>query len=168
MKKRIISIAIVIILVVSLIPTCFAYYEGSPTTPSISRPWYGIVLEDCNIRQSNSTDSLIVGSASKNSYVHIVGKNLSWYEVQYLNDGTTGYILGDLLSVPSGTHYYVVANTNVQFRSTPSTSGTRLATIFEGESFPRRYNSGNWVYGVYANKCGYSHGDYVDGELATD
>lgn len=59
-------------------------------------------------------------------------------------------------------------NANVQFRSTPSTSGSVYATIFDGESFPRRFNSGNWVCGVYATNTGYSHGDYVDGELRAD
>lgn len=168
MRKRLFAIVLVIALVVSMIPTCFAYYTASATRPTLSKPWYGIILEDCNIRQSYSTSSTIVGSAVSDSYIHIVGKFADWYEVQFKNDGTTGYIRSDLINVSSGTHYYVVANTNVQFRSAPSTSGTVRATIFSGESFPRRFNSGNWVCGVYANNTGYSHGDYVDGELRTD
>lgn len=168
MKKRLFAILLVVALTVSMIPTCFAYYTASDTRPTLSKPWYGTVVEDCNIRQSYSTSSTIVGSAESGSYIHIVGKYVDWYEVQFKNDGKTGYIRSDLINVSSGTHYYVVANTNVQFRSAPSTSGTVRATIFDGEAFPRRFNSGNWVCGVYANNTGYSHGDYVDGELRTD
>lgn len=168
MKKRILVILMVAVLTVAMIPTCSAYYTASDTAPTVSKPWYGVVNEACNIRQSPSTSSTIVSSAESGSYIHIVGKNGNWYEVQFENSGTTGYIRSDLLNVSSGTHYYVVANTNVQFRSAPSTSGTALATIFSGESFPRRYNSGNWVCGVYAKNMGYSHGDYVTGELSTD
>lgn len=73
----------------------------------------------------------------------------------FKNDGTTGYIRSDLINVSNGTHYYVVANTNVQFRSAPSTSGTVRATIFSGESFPRRFNSGNWVFICKAIRSGH-------------
>lgn len=168
MKRRFFAILLVIVLAVAMMPTCFAYYTASETKPTVSKPWYGTVSEDCNIRQSNSTSSKVVGSATSGSYIHIVGKNGNWYEVQFENTGTTGYIRSDLLNVSTGKHYYVVANANVQFRDAPSTSGTALATIFDGESFPRRFNSGNWVCGVYAKNTGYSHGDYVDGELSTD
>ena len=170
MKKRLFAILLVVALTVSMIPTCFAYYTASDTAPTPSKPWYGIVNaeEGCNIRQSNSTGSPIVGSLADGTYIHIVGKNRDWYEVQYTNTGKTGYIRSDLLSVMGSPHYYVVANANVQFRSSPSTSGAVYATIFDGESFPRRFNSGNWVCGVYATNTGYSHGDYVDGELRTD
>ena len=170
MRKRLFAIVLALALAVSMIPTCFAYYTASAAGPTPSQPWYGIVkeAEGCNIRQSNSTDSQIVDSLAKGTYVHIVGKNQKWYEVQYTNSGKTGYIRSDLLTVMGSPHYYVVANANVQFRSTPSTSGSVYATIFDGESFPRRFNSGNWVCGVYATNTGYSHGDYVDGELSTD
>ena len=170
MKKRLLTILLALALAVSIIPTCFAYYTASDTRPTPSQPWYGIVKEEkgCNIRQSNAEDSTYLGSLAQGTYVHIVGVNWDWYEVQYTNNGKTGYIRSDLLSVMGSPHYYVVANANVQFRSTPSTSGSVYATIFDGESFPRRFNSGNWVCGVYATNTGYSHGDYVDGELRAD
>ena len=170
MKKRLFAIVQALALAVSMIPTCFAYYTASDTRPTPSQPWYGIVKaeEGCNIRQSNAEDSTYLGSLTKGTYVHIVGKNWNWYEVQYTNTGLTGYIRSDLLSVMGSPHYYVVAKSDVRFRSSPSTSGDIYATIFNGESFPRRFNSGNWVCGVYAIHTGYSHGDYVNGELSTD
>ena len=107
MKKRLFAIVLALALAVSMIPTCFAYYTASDTRPTPSQPWYGIVKaeEGCNIRQSNAEDSTYLGSLTKGTYVHIVGKNWNWYEVQYTNTGLTGYIRSDLLSVMGSQHY---------------------------------------------------------------
>ena len=81
MKKRLFAIVLALALAVSMIPTCFAYYTASDTKPTPSQPWYGIVKaeEGCNIRQSNAEDSTYLGSLTKGTYVHIVGKNWNWY-----------------------------------------------------------------------------------------
>ena len=109
MKKRLLTILLALALAVSMIPTCFAYYTASDTRPTPSQPWYGIVKEEkgCNIRQSNAEDSTYLGSLAQGTYVHIVGVNWDWYEVQYTNNGKTGYIRSDLLSVMGSPHYYV-------------------------------------------------------------
>lgn len=169
MKKKMFALILTIVMMISVMPNSFAYFSTTTSaTPTTKAPQWGVTNCDCNIRSSNSVSSSTVGGLDNGTYVQIVGKAGAWYEVMYTYTCRTGYVRSDLIDVGSGTKYYVKATSNVNFRAGPSTSSTKYAEIYRDEYFPRRYNTGNWVYGIYATTLGYAHGDYVVGELASD
>lgn len=71
--------------------------ETNFTTTPLDITMYA--TKQCNIRKGPSTDNDIIGTLLQAEGIHITGRvdDLNWYEVS-LNDGSTGYVSGGLLT----------------------------------------------------------------------
>lgn len=157
MKKKLLSMLLVLVMVVCVFPaSAFAYNAGSASSTS---PWYG----ECSgsgvrIRQSASTSSNILGQIDKYQPIEIIGvPNTSWYKVRYNENGDIGYIYSQYLAVRKTTYGRVLGITGVDMEK--GINGEYITHVAYNNYMPYYslyyYNDNPWAYCVFGMTTGY-------------
>lgn len=157
-SKRIISLVLVLVLLVSTI-SISAAARGDIK--------YGIAFitgSGLRLRAKASTSSSILDSASKGEVAVVVSKQGEWYKVIY--NLQEGYMHSDYLSVLTRENaelgYGKVNGTSVNLRSGPSTAYKAVAQANKGDkAYIIGLNQG-WYKVIYGEKICYIRSDYMD------
>ncbi len=115
-----------------------------------------------NVRSSASTGGAKVASLSKGSYVTLISKSGSWWQVEYAK-GKYGYCHADYISTVSGTATTVKTQSGaLNVRSGPGTNYSKSGTLAKGETVIVLSTSGNWSRVLYhGTKTGYVSAQYL-------
>lgn len=165
--KKLKKISMVLICIMSLMMSVIMVSAAEQSyIYSTNNPGYGVVTATTglNVRESASTTATIKTSLAFNSYIMIIGQSGNWYYVQYDANGSTGYVSKDYVDDQSNPYILQVLldDGTLNFRSTPSTSGTRLASIPNGKMIPYHSTySTDWIAAVYGNDLGYVSAAWV-------
>lgn len=115
-----------------------------------------------NVRSSNSTNSAVVASLEKNSFVTLISKTGSWWRVEYAKS-RYGYCHADYIAELSGSP--MVVNTqsgSLNVRSGPSTAYAKTGSLSKGEKVIVLSSSGTWKRILYhGTKIGYVSSQYL-------
>lgn len=115
-----------------------------------------------NIRSSASTSSPVVGSLRKGSYITLLSKSGSWWQVEY-GKGMYGYCHGDYITIVQGTPTRVsTQSANLNVRTGPGTSYAVQDRLPKGEIVLFLYEKGDWSRVLYhGTKTGYVSTQYL-------
>lgn len=153
MKKRLVSVLLVLILFLSVqITANAAYAEGTV--------WGGWLV----LRAEPSYSGNIIASYPTGTVVSVTGKIGSWYEVT-TPDGKTGYMYGNWLKIkgevseriPAGAAVYVTSGNgaNVRLRTGPAQSYSILGSFAPGTKATMLNYGTNWSMIKIGNLNGY-------------
>lgn len=97
--------------------------ETNFTTTPLDITMYA--TQQCNIRRGPSTANDIIGTLLQAEGIHITGRvdDLNWYEVS-LNDGSTGYVSGKLLTETKPTVQVEASNPTTQEKAVLQSNNT--------------------------------------------
>lgn len=117
-----------------------------------------------NVRAGASTGSAVVASLKKGSYITLLQRSGSWWQVEYAK-GRTGYCHADYITIVEGTPAQVTTNSDgLNVRSGPGTGYNRVAWLAMGETVLRLSTSGGWSRVLYhGTKTGYVSAQYLFG-----
>lgn len=120
-----------------------------------------------NVRSGPSSDGKVLGSLQKGSYVTLLRKSGSWWQVEYAR-GKTGYCHGDYISAVSAGERVVRLNGGtLNVRMGPGTGYARVASLNNGERVMVLSQSGGWSKILYhGTGTGYVSSQYLDGGSA--
>ena len=157
-SKRIISLVLVLVLLVSTV---------SITAAAKGDIKHGIAFvtgSGLRLRSKASTSSSILDSASKGEVAVVVSKQGEWYKVIY--NLQEGYMHSDYLSVATKENvelgYGSVNGSAVNLRSGPSTSYKAVAKANKGDkAYIIGLNEG-WYKVIYDEQICYIRSDYLD------
>ena len=128
---------------------------------------YGYVVNcknSVNVRSGAGTNNGIIGAAPKSYVYQILGKNGSWYKIQYKAD-TVGYIHESYFSKATSdtTKKATVANCDewVNVRSAATTSSAKLGQAKLGETFTYLKTMNSYVMVIYNGRVGCIHKNYA-------
>lgn len=130
-------------------------YVGAVTTGS----------GNLNVRKSASTNSAVLTSLKKGSYVTLISKSGSWWKVEYAQN-KYGYCHADFITPVEGKPVQVVTpDRNVlNVRSGPGTSYSRIATVNHGDIVMVRSTANDWSRIIYhGTKLGYVSSHFLPG-----
>ncbi len=115
-----------------------------------------------NVRAKASTGSAVVSTLRKGSYITLISKSGSWWQVEY-GKGQYGYCHGDYITVVQGTPVTVATQSGpLNVRSGAGTSYTRVASLAKGEAVLKLTTSGGWTRVLYhGTKTGYVSSQYL-------
>lgn len=121
-----------------------------------------------NVRSSASTSAATVATLSKGSYVTLIAKSGSWWQVEYAK-GKYGYCHANYISSVSGSAVTVkTQSTGLNVRSGAGTSYAKVGTLYKGETVIVLSSSGGWSRIVYhGTKTGYVSSQYLSSNYAT-
>lgn len=120
-----------------------------------------------NVRASASSGSSVVATLKKGSYVTLIGKSGSWWQVEY-GKGQYGYCHADYITIVEGTPVIVKVSDSLNVRSGAGTSYSRVASLYNGETVLRLSTSGGWSRVLYhGTKTGYVSAQYLSGSTNT-
>ena len=117
-----------------------------------------------NVRSTPSTSGSVVGTVANGQTVKITAKNGSWYKI---SSPIAGYVHGDYIQITStgdvaysATGKVINISSRLNVRSTPSTSGSVVGTIGNGQVVNITAKNGSW-YKISSPMTGYVHSDYI-------
>lgn len=117
-----------------------------------------------NVRSGAGTNNGIIGTAPKSYVYQILGKNGSWYKIQYKAD-TVGYIHESYFSKATSdtTKKATVANCDewVNVRSAATTSSAKLGEAKLGATYTYLKTMNNYVMVIYNGRVGCIHKNYA-------
>lgn len=120
-----------------------------------------------NVRASASSGASVVATLKKGSYVTLIGKTGSWWQVEY-GKGQYGYCHADYITIVEGTPVTVKVSDSLNVRSGAGTSYSRVASLYNGETVLRLSTSGGWSRVLYhGTKTGYVSAQYLSGSTDT-
>lgn len=139
-----------------------------------------------NLRDKAGMDGNVIALIPDGTEVKILGKDGTWYQVEY--DGKTGYCAGEYLKGSKGSSsdekksaaddpnaYTVVdAPSGLNVREAPSMDAKVIGALANGEKVKVTKDAGGgWFEVDYDGKTGYCYGDYLkapegSGEKASD
>ncbi len=151
------------VLVIAMISTFVVFSASAAGTIAYGAGTVSASL--LNIRSGPRTNNKILGTIDNGEKVIILEKSTSdWYRVNY--DGTVGYVASRYLSnVFTAENFDAegkVNDTDVRYRSGPSTSDTILGVIPKGAKVEINGINNGWYKLVYNGKTGYMRSDYID------
>lgn len=157
MKKklfRIISTALVLMLILSIIPAGATAADSSSSAGVISVSWGSL-----NVRSSPSASGTILTSLTKGTYVTLLSKSGNWWRVEYAK-GRYGYCSADYVAEVSSNNARATAPLNV--RSGPGTNYGVIDWLSSRQEVVILSSSGNWRK-VLCNgtKVGYASATYL-------
>ena len=156
MRKILFSILFLLILVVAIQPqktqaATMDSYAGAVTTAAGS----------LNVRSAPSTNSQVLGSLKKGSFVTLLNRSGSWWLVEF-SKGQTGYCHVDYITPVQGTPRQVQAESALTVRSGPGTSYAPTGYLSRGEVVLQLTGSGGWSRILYhGTKTGYVSSRYL-------
>lgn len=120
-----------------------------------------------NVRSGASSESAVVASLAKGSYVTLISKSGSWWYVEYAS-GKFGYCHADYITSVSGSPATVSTNSgNLNVRSGAGTSYARVAALPKGETVIVLSASNGWSRILYyGTKTGYVSSQYLSSAYA--
>ena len=141
--------------------------SGGSTGTDTAATGYGYVVNcnnSVNVRSGAGTNNGIIGAAPKSYVYQILGKNGSWYKIQYKAD-TVGYIHESYFSKATSdtTKKATVANCDewVNVRSAATTSSAKLGQAKLGETFTYLKTMHSHVMVIYNGRVGCIHKNYA-------
>lgn len=128
------------------------------------------VTTNLNVRSSNSTDSLIIGSLSVSDVVYRILTYGKWDLVKCNN--MVGYVYNEYLDYSAGEykdeyhhqeyHDLVLTTANLNFRTGPGTDNDVMNILPVGTELKVAAKTNNdWLLVQHNGNFGYVHGDYV-------
>ena len=158
LSRRIITFALILALLLSV---------TSIQATAAGNIMYGIGFttgSNLRLRSQPSTGSAVVDVAAKNEVVVVVGKTGDWYHVIY--NLQQGYMHKNYVSVLTRENaelgYGKVNGSNVNLRTTPSTSGRAVGRAAKGEKvYILGLNTG-WYKVIWKTSICYIRSDFVD------
>lgn len=117
-----------------------------------------------NVRAQPGSDSPVVASLKKGSYITLLEKSGFWWRVEY-GKGKYGYCHVDYITVVQGSPIQVSTGiTALNVRSGPGTDYSRVGTLDKGETVLLLKSDGAWSRVLYGGtKTGYVSGKYLSG-----
>ena len=153
--------------------------EIIPTTPVTEEPEItdeikynmAIVTTGLNVRASDSTDSLIIGSLNVNDITYRILSGDNNWDLIKTND-MIGYVYNTYLDYSAGEYIddyehvicrdLVLTTTDLNFRRGPSTDNEVIELFPKGTELKvSAYTNNGWLLVEYNGVFGYVHGDYV-------
>ncbi len=115
-----------------------------------------------NVRSSASTGAAVVATLNKGSYVTLISKSGSWWQVEY-SKGRYGYCHADYITSASSSTAAVQTNSgSLNVRSGAGTSYARTGSLAKGEVVIVLSTSGGWSRILYhGSKTGYVSAKYL-------
>lgn len=115
-----------------------------------------------NVRSSASTGASVVTSLAKGSYVTLVSKSGSWWQVEYAK-GKYGYCHADYITSASGSAATVMTqSSNLNVRGGAGTSYAKTGSLSKGETVIVLSTSNGWSRILYHGvKTGYVSSQYL-------
>ena len=157
--NRLVSFILTLIIALSILVIPINSYGATITSQA------GVVSVSSgrlNVRKTASTNSNIVTSLSKGSFVTLISTSGNWYYVEY-DDGKYGYCYKSYIKPDSGKTATV--NTNSTSLNVRSGAGTNYAikdTISKGDIVIILSTSGSWSKILYDGvKTGYVNSQYL-------
>lgn len=164
MVKKLISFIISLFLIFSLAaigPQAQAADAASKAgAVTVSEGWL-------NVRNRASSNSSVVSTLKKGSYITLTSRSGSWWRVEYAK-GSYGYCHADYITVVQGSPVTVaVSSGSLNVRSGAGTSYPRVAGLAKGETVILLTSSGGWSRVLYhGTKTGYVSTRYLSGGSA--
>ena len=157
-RNRIISFLLVMVLLLSTIPT--SVFAASNTMYGI-----GFVTgSKVRLRSDTNTDSKIVDNANKGEVVVVVSKHGEWYKVIY--DLKEGYMHSDYVDASTTENaelgYAKVTGSSVNIRSGAGTSYGKVNLAKRGEKVYIVGINNGWYKVIFENTVGYIRSDYLE------
>lgn len=117
-----------------------------------------------NVRSSPSSGASVVASVNKGSYITLISRSGSWWQVEYAK-GKYGYCHADYITIVQGTPVTVATSSGgLNVRSGAGTSYSKVATVYKGEAVILLSTSGGWSRILYhGTKTGYVSAQYLSG-----
>ena len=116
------------------------------------------------LRSTPNTSSSTLASASKGEVMVVLEQSGEWYKVLY--NLKEGYMHGDYLNVQTTGNaelgYGVISGSDVNLRSSASTSGKRLATGNKGDQAYIVGVENGWYRVIFADKVCFIRSDFLD------
>ena len=115
-----------------------------------------------NVRSSASTSSSVVASLNKGSYITLIAKSGSWWQVEYAQ-GKYGYCHADYIqTVASTTATVQTQSTGLNVRSGAGTSYAVVGSLAKGETVLILSTTGGWSRVLYhGTRVGYASSQYL-------
>lgn len=167
MKKSIFIILFTLLFTLIAASTPFPYMaaaEDAPTSAGVVRTYNSAL----NVRSKASTQSTVVGSLKKDSYVSLLGRSGDFYKVLYA-PGKLGFCHSDYIETFSGSYgaFVNTASTSLNVRSGPSVSYGILASLYKGERIVVLSTHGGFYKILYrGTKVGYASAAYIKKSVA--
>lgn len=158
MKKRISSVLIAVILLGFLLPGV----KVNAATATSKAGAVTTAVGNLNIRKSASTAAAVVGTLRKGSYITLLSKTGSWWQVEY-GQGQYGYCHADYITIVQGTPATVATRSgSLNVRTGPGTGYTAVASLKKGETVLLLTTGGGWSRILYhGTKTGYVSAQYL-------
>lgn len=158
MKKRISFL----LAVVALLGSFLVPIQAEAATLSSKAGAVTISEGYLNVRAKASTGSAVVSTLRKGSYITLISKSGSWWQVEY-GKGKYGYCHGDYITVVQGTPVTVATQSGpLNVRSGAGTSYVAVASLAKGETVLKLTTSGSWTRVLYhGTKTGYVSSQYL-------
>ena len=158
MKKRISSVLIAVILLGLLLPGV----KVNAATATSKAGAVTTAVGNLNIRKSASTAAAVVGTLRKGSYITLLSKTGSWWQVEY-GQGQYGYCHADYITIVQGTPATVATRSgSLNVRTGPGTGYTAVASLKKGETVLLLTTGGGWSRILYhGTKTGYVSAQYL-------
>lgn len=120
-----------------------------------------------NVRSGASTDTKVVATLRKGSYITLLSKSGSWWKVEYGKE-QYGYCHADYITIVQGTPATVETRSgSLNIRSGAGTSYTRIGSLSKGEVVIRLRSDNGWSRILYhGTKTGYVSDQYLSGSTA--
>lgn len=160
--KKILSLILAFILTGMI----FLPVESKAATFSSEAGAVNISSGKLNVRSSNSTNSAVVASLEKNSYVTLISKSGAWWRVEYAKD-RYGYCHADYITEISSNPMSVnISSGSLNVRNGPSTAYAKTGSLTKGETVIVLSSSGSWKRILYhGTKIGYVSSQYLSSQV---
>ena len=157
--KKIISIILTLIIVLSLFVTPIT---ANATTSTSQAGVVTLSSGRLNVRNTASTNGLIITTLENGSYITLISKSGNWYYVEY-SDGKFGYCHKDYLKLDSGkTAKVSTQSTSLNVRSGAGTNYYVKDSVKRGDIVIVLSTSGEWSKILYDGvKTGYVSSKYL-------
>ena len=113
-----------------------------------------------NVRSGPGTNYTILGKLSAGDKFEKLGVSGTWTKINY--NGKAAYVSTKYVkAVSETTATYMQATANVNVRSGPGTSYSKLGQLYKGTIVPKLGTSGSWTKIVYDSKTAYVSTKYL-------
>ena len=160
--KRILTLCVSVMIALSILATPVLAADANSKSGIVS-----ISSGKLNVRSKASSDSAVVKTLNKGSYVTLLSKSGSWWKVEY-EKGRYGYCHGDYITPVSGVPATIKTQSgSLNVRSGPGTSYSKVGSLTKGETVIAFSTVGGWSHILYhGTKTGYVSGQYLWGNAS--